>query len=301
MEFLSIAFKVNVNLVDSIFKKNLSSFEESNQIYKKIDQVGDTYIYNYYTNNKNYDNNISSTFFDSFSCGLVDVIFDIYKNKILNDKINSYCHYFDKDERSIIIHKIDEIIKKDKINEDYDLIQNRIKVMDEIKSYFENSDYMIIEGFINFRLKFFLEFLDNIFEKAIEEYFVEKEYNEFVKILRYFVEIQESKMDVINVVLERDGKYILYDDKDQVINNDYLEEIVEELSENDINYDDLLISSLITIAPKKVIMHIDEHRDLDGIIKIINNVFEDKVEICREFNFCSSIINKLKGILIKEK
>ncbi|WDV47316.1 putative sporulation protein YtxC [Clostridiaceae bacterium M8S5] len=300
MEFLSIAFKENISNIDYILKNKIET-KEFDQFCKTIDQIGDTYIYNFHTKNDNYDKNLISKFSENLSSGLLDVILKIYKNKIVQDRINFSCYYLDSIEKKSVYNKTNEIIDEDSLNQVSEIAQYRVMIKDRIRQFLQNSDYMIMEGFIKFRLRFFIDYIDNTIERAVEDYFMEKEFNEFVKILKYFVEIQEPKIDVINVVIENDGKYLLYDDKDQIINNDYLKEIVEEMSENDVNYDDLLISSLITIAPKKVIMHIDEHRKLDGIIKIINNVFEDKVEICREYNFCSSLINKLKGILIKEK
>ena len=37
---------------------------------------------------------------------------------------------------------------------------------------------------------------------------VEKEYNEFIKLLKYFVEIQESKVDEVNILIEEEWKLL---------------------------------------------------------------------------------------------
>ena len=39
------------------------------------------------------------------------------------------------------------------------------------------------------------EDIEEIIDKVVEEYMVEKEYREFVKLLKYFVDIQESKIE----------------------------------------------------------------------------------------------------------
>ena len=60
-----------------------------------------------------------------------------------------------------------------------------------------------------------------------EELLIEKEYNEFIKLLRYFVEIQEPKVNEVHVVVEDDRKYVLLDDSYRVINNDVLKELAK--------------------------------------------------------------------------
>ena len=57
--------------------------------------------------------------------------------------------------------------------------------------------------------------------------------------------------------------------------------------ENDMNYDDLLISSLITIAPSKIIIHSQEQHDDKKIIEIIENIFVNKISICNKCELCN--------------
>ena len=46
--------------------------------------------------------------------------------------------------------------------------------------------------------------IEEIIDKVIEGYMVEKEYKEFIKLLKYFVDIQESKIDLINIVIDNE-------------------------------------------------------------------------------------------------
>ena len=45
--------------------------------------------------------------------------------------------------------------------------------------------------------------IEQIIDKVIEMYTVEKEYGEFVKLLKYFVDMQESKIDEINIIFNK--------------------------------------------------------------------------------------------------
>lgn len=37
---------------------------------------------------------------------------------------------------------------------------------------------------------------------------VDKEYNEFIKLLKYFVEIEESKLDKLNILIDPTGNIL---------------------------------------------------------------------------------------------
>ena len=59
-----------------------------------------------------------------------------------------------------------------------------------------------MEGFIRFRLKDYIEELKYIIDGSVDELLIDREYNEFIKLLRYFVEIQEPKVEEVHVLLE---------------------------------------------------------------------------------------------------
>ncbi len=57
-------------------------------------------------------------------------------------------------------------------------------------------------------------------KRGIDEFTVEKEYREFIKILQYFVESQEPKYDLVHLVFE-DMDYKLLDGKGDAIDKDF--------------------------------------------------------------------------------
>jgi putative sporulation protein YtxC len=93
------------------------------------------------------------------------------------------------------------------------------------------------------------------------------------------VEIQEPKIEEVHVLVGLDRKYTLLNSKMEVIDNDILEDLAKEISNDDISHDDLLISSLITIAPNKIIIHNKERMKNQELIETINNVFYGKVNV----------------------
>ena len=62
---------------------------------------------------------------------------------------------------------------------------------------------------------------------------------------------------------------------------------MNEITEGEINYDDLLVSSLITLAPRKVVIHSIGHFRNKELMETIKNVFYGRVIICQGCDVCS--------------
>lgn len=169
-------------------------------------------------------------------------------------------------------------------------LTRRNKIMREILEYLSSSDTIIIDGFVNFRLNAYINELSDTIERAIEVFITEREYNEFIKLLKYFVEIQECKVDVLHLIPTAEGKYLLLDGSKNKINGEFFEEIRADIAEGDINYDDLLISTLITISPRKIYMHNLDSFNNKELVKTITNVFNDRISICHGCDTCSQTV-----------
>jgi hypothetical protein len=84
----------------------------------------------------------------------------------------------------------------------------------------------------------------------------------------------------------------LYDKKKE-ITNECIQEYVHEIAEGEINYDDLLVSSLITFAPKKIIIHCTGQFRNKELMETIKNVFSGRVFICQGCDVC--MVNMAKS------
>lgn len=229
--------------------------------------------------------------------------FNLYMANILY-KI-AICEFYDRDMLNFLndtyfFLKPDEIrdieilgmrmLKGEELNiDDYSIycMNRKNNIISKIISCIEENDEININGFITFRMRELREDIEFIIDKVVEKYMVEKEYSEFIKLLKYFVEIQDSKLELVNIIIDSNGKYLIRD-KD---GNDMLREFLNELSGEKItdnNLEDLIISGLITNAPKSIYIHGVENCTNKEIIDTINNVFTDRVNICKECDLCKS-------------
>jgi len=119
-----------------------------------------------------------------------------------------------------------------------------------------------------------------VIEQAVDELLLEKEYQEFIMLLKYFVDIQEPRLEKVHVMLLPSGSFQLFDDNNKSINNQCLEGCIVEMIDNEINYEDLLISALITIAPREIVVHVPELTKVLNVIKTLQGVFGERLVIC---------------------
>lgn len=201
-------------------------------------------------------------------------------DRVLHDE---YLHYPNEENKKVAYETYKntnntQIRGKNPLNKE----EWELKIRERIIEYFNTDNIMMIDGFIRFRLKDFTKAVEENLELIFDNLLIEKEYNEFIKLLRYFVEIQEPKIDEVHVIMDNNKKFILMDSGYKKIDNELLEDLAHELSMKDMNCDDLLISSLITIAPNKITIHNFEKINNNELLHTIDNIFTGKVFLSHE-------------------
>jgi putative sporulation protein YtxC len=217
---------------------------------------------------------------------IAEAISDIIVNQavgwIIGRIIEKYYSYFDPQEKKEIKRIAYGILEREENVDTFKKIKKR-EISKKAKDFIEENNHIDIEGFINFRLKNFVGELGEVVDKAVDEFLMQKEYNEFVGLLKYFVELQDSKLEVLNVVVDKTGKFHLYDEDYELLSSEYIKEITGELQEGVVTDEDALMSILITIAPQKILFHSSSYLKNKEILDTIKKVFADRVEIvCTE-------------------
>ena len=213
-----------------------------------------------------------------------EIILEDLQSHMVEKIIQDEYFYFGREERNKILRDAMAIMWGGNPTVRSEVIRSRwrSRVWKRVMEHLESNDELVLEGFIRFRLKDFKQELEEAVDRAVDDLLIEKEYSEFIKLLRYFVEIQEPKVDEVHVLMGEDKKYTLLDSNLQIINNDILEDLAKEISDKEISYDDLLISSLITIAPRKITIHQYDRIQNKELLNTINNVFSGKVTMSQE-------------------
>lgn len=173
-------------------------------------------------------------------------------------------------------------------------INRKNNMIKKIEEFLQESNEIILDGFITFRLKEMNSELASIIDSVIEEYILEKEYSEFIKLLKYFVEIQESRYDLINIIINEKGEYQIKDENQNNITKEFFEDFDMDNIKGEINKHDMLISALITSAPKKIIIHCAENAQCEETMETIKSIFLDKINFCSGCEICKAYKIQLK-------
>lgn len=275
----------------------VSEIQELRTILKKKDiKIGivesvelDSHIVKVLCDDDGYNERVKEIINLYISNVLYKIVIEQYKEKEMFDFLTE--NYFFLKQEEVI--EVEEEIMKILLGEESLKCENLIycmnkmnSIIEKIKNCLEENSEININGFIRFRMRDLREDIENIIDKVIESYMVEKEYREFIKLLKYFVDIQESKIDEINIFINEAGNYFIKDKDKKDIFNEFMKELVECRIDNDAKMEDIIISGLITNAPKKVIIHGKKNCLNKEFIDTIENVFENKVSFCDGCPLC---------------
>ena len=128
-------------------------------------------------------------------------------------------------------------------------------------------------------MKAMIDTIEEIIDKIVDKYMVEKEYNEFIKLLKYFVYVQECKIEEIDLRILNNGLYEIKNGLGEDVFKEFLNEIKDNADENTINIEDVIISGLITNAPRKIKIFNEVKCNNKEFLRTIKNVFGERVEV----------------------
>lgn len=230
-----------------------------------------------YTYNKDYievilkNNNKDKLHNEQITDEIVDLIIDIMENKLIRKYvIKKYSTQSSEEIQNIYMCALN-IFK-----ERYFVIKKSLA--EKIDDYILNDDYINIEGFVKFRMKEFNNYISTIVDLAWEEYFIQKDQEEFINVLKYFVNIQQEKLDLLRIHIKEDNSFILYDKNGNEIDSINDEDIMNMIIKENLNYEDFLMSNLLTLCPSKIeIIDSLNNNSSKEIIEIIKSIFGDKV------------------------
>ncbi|MDT8900966.1 putative sporulation protein YtxC [Anaeroselena agilis] len=195
---------------------------------------------------------------------------------------HNYC-YFGDQERAAIYDNALKLLEEP--GGDFGYTDRRNRILAKIKEYFDIHHELVLDGFLSFRLKDYRDRLTEVVDKAVDEYMLDMEYKEFIRVLRYFVDVQEAQVDEVHIFFGDGDTFKIRDARGRNIHNQCVEPLI--MRNEEINYEDLLISALITIAPQNVMLHFSSELGKNhAAVETIQNVFAGRVGICRGCSLC---------------
>lgn len=277
----SIAIKTNNSQTIEYLKNNLK------KIYLK-----DVYFscknFKHYTNIiVHYKGDDTQEFLKEVSTILSFLVIYEFEEVFFRQIISKDFFYFSKGERSVILDNCFNII----IDSDT-IIKEKFEILfSSFLNYVIEHKNIFLSGFINFRLQSYWDVLERIVEDAVNSYILEKEYNEFISLLRLYINSSETIEDVLHIVYSKDFT-IMLDSNKNIINNSQNAFKAKFLSDISFSTNDYTLNTLLTLLPEKIYVHLIDNK-IDEFITTLSLIFEKRLEICTECNICKLYATKV--------
>lgn len=257
---------------------------------------------NQFKNYKNiiihYSGNDNKKFVHEVSCILSCLVIDELEESFLKMILLKNYFYFNSTEMKHILELCYEIFS-DNFNTYFDKKHNLL--IDSFENYLITNKSIILTGFINFRIKNYMTILEDVVDEAVNSFVVEKEYLEFISLLKMYVNSQNSNCDVVHLIYNKNNSTLLDKDKNQInVSDDIFK--AKYLSDISFSSNDYALNTLLTLVPKKIHIHLIDNC-IDEFIHTISLIFENRVEICTDCSICKIYKNNpinLKKTFIKK-
>lgn len=245
-----------------------------------------------------YSGNDNQKFIHEVSCILSCLVIDELEEKFIKQSLIKNYFYFDSEERKHIIEICFEIFTDD-FNLYFDKKYNCL--INDFESYLTNNKSIILDGFLNFRIKDYLKILENVVDEAVNNFVIEKEYLEFISLLKMYINSQNSNCDIVHLVYTNETSILLDKDKNIInVSDDIFK--AKYLSDISFSSNDYALNTLLTLIPKKIYIHLINNC-IDEFIHTLSLIFENRIEICTDCSICKIYKNNplnLKKTFIKK-
>lgn len=229
-------------------------------------------VYCFKIKNKEYDD---IYIYNSMADLVQNIINKLYMKNLIRKRTAHLLRGFLEDEFTEIESIVYEVLLDDNAFKNE---KNNLKI--EIRDYLVNNKTIIIDGYLRFRDRSFVDLIDRIIEKVVIEIQMEEEYDDFVEMLRYYIDLQLPKIETVNVVI-KGNEFILMDERKNIIEC----RSIIEFENEDVSKADVLLSSLIILSPRNLIIHIKNDKEKE-LMEILKSLFRDRVKFCYSCPIC---------------
>ncbi len=228
-----------------------------------------------------YTGNNSDTFIHRIADILSYMVIDELEEFFLKDSISQNYFYFDSIERKKILQVCFDICSDD-FTHYFD--KKFSYLTEQFYLYLKEHNSIILTGFIYFRLKSYFSILDEIVDNAVNQFMIEKEYLEFVSLLKLYINSQPSNTDILHLIYLKNNYILLDNNMNQIDIQEYFFD-AKYLSDITFSNNDYLLNALLNLLPKKLYIHLIEN-SIDEFLNTLILIFENHIDLCTDCTIC---------------
>lgn len=283
----SLCIKTNNEDILKYLQNEFSEFNMLNVFYSRNEFKLYKNIIIHYTG---IDNEL---FYTKLATILSYLVIDYFENGIIKNILNSNYFYFDNSEFANILDLCNENLCDDV---EFSFTNREMLLFDAFYKYITTHHSIVISGFINFRLTDYRNLLEDLVDFSVNEYIIEREYLEFISLLKLYINSQPPSPLIIHVVSFENDTFLLDEDM-KIIDIDKSSLNAKYLSDVSFSNNDYVLNALLNLLPKKIYLHLDSHSENLDFTHTLQLIFEDRIEVCNDCDIC----NLYKNLTINHK
>ena len=259
-----------------------------NNLLNSLENVQLNDVYLSQNNFKNYQNVIVhyrgtsiELFYSKLAEILSEIIINSYEKNIIKRIINSNYFYFNDIEKKKICDICFEALLDEQNSEFY---ERKDIIFISFLKYIIYNKSMILDGFINFRLKDYITILDDAVDFSVNKFLVEREYAEFVNLLKIYINSKEGSIPLVHLIYTNQESTLI-DKSHNLINTDDHVFEAKYLSDISFSSNDYALNTLLTLLPQKIYIHLIDSVE-DEFINTLKLIFDDRVYLCKDCDIC---------------
>lgn len=243
--------------------------------------IGDTYFscrpFKHYTNIIiHYLGNDLDSFKSSISDLLTCLIFDEFEYDFLRKITLQNYFYFDSIETNKVIRICEDIL----CDSDEFSFENRYNILfDNFYEYISTNNKLYLNGFLFFQNKKYLKYLEDTVDLAVNKFIIEREYLEFISLLKIYINSHSSAINLVRLYYNS-SKPTLFDENNNIIDVKDDSFDMKYLSDISFSSNDYILNALLTLIPKKIVVHLSDS-SVDDFINTLSLIFENRITICK--------------------
>jgi putative sporulation protein YtxC len=262
-----------------------------------LNELNDMFIENAYFSCKNfksytniiihYTGNDSEYFLSEISTLLSFLVIDNFEEILLKNLIIKNYFYFDSIEIKKVLNICSEILYD---SNEFSLDDRHLTLFNTFYDYLLDNKNLFLSGFIYFRLQEYINFLENIIDIAVNKFIIEREYLEFISLLKLYIKSNSTNSKIIHLLYTPE-QITLLDENNNYIDVTSIEFNTKYLSDISFSSNDYVLNALLTILPNKIFVHLGNYSP-DEFINTLMLIFEDKIVFPKENKKQSFLSNK---------
>lgn len=280
----SLCIKTNNEDILAYLKNEFSEFNMLNIFYSQKEFKSYNNIIIHYTG---LDNEL---FYTKLATIFSYLVIDYFENDIIKNILSVNYFYFNSSE----ISKIFELCIENLCDSDeFSFCKRQMLLFDAFYEYISKHHSIVISGFINFRLKDYRKILEDLVDFSVNEFIIEKEYLEFVSLLRVYINSQPSSNQEVHLISFENDTFLL-DNNMNLVNIDKNSLNAKYLSDVSFSNNDYILNTLLNLLPKKIHLHLISPLSNMDFIDTLQLIFENRIIFCNDCNICNLYKNIIK-------